>query len=360
MAASAWGVNSPEAVKLWSRKLFHEIIAGGFFGKFVGTGSNSLFQYKTETNKGPGDRVRVTLRRLLSGDGQQGDGTLEGNEEALATFTDDLTINQLRHAVRSAGKMSEQRVPFSVREEARSGLQDWWSERTEVSAANQLTGNTAQADTRYTGNQAALAPTSASSVTRIIVGGGHGGEGSLSNSTSHAIQLTDLDKAVAYSKSQRPRIRPVKVNGKNRFVSFLHPYQIFRLRQDTSSAGNFFDLTQSMIEGGKIESNPLLTGSEFTYNGCIVHEWDYLPIIVGAPAAGARTDYRRGVFCGAQSMLFGVGQDSAPQKMTWVEDFFDYENQLGVAAGMIFGMKKTQFDSIDFGTIVLSGYAPTP
>ena len=37
---------------------------------------------------------------------------------------------------------------------------------------------------------------------------------------------------------------------------------------------------------------------------------------------------------------------------------FDYENQLGVAAGLIGGFKKTVYNSSDFGTIVISGYAP--
>ena len=39
---------------------------------------------------------------------------------------------------------------------------------------------------------------------------------------------------------------------------------------------------------------------------------------------------------------------------------FPTRDQLGVSAGMIFGVKKTQFNGIDFGTIVLSGYAPSP
>jgi hypothetical protein len=43
--------------------------------------------------------------------------------------------------------------------------------------------------------------------------------------------------------------------------------------------------------------------------------------------------------------------------MSWVEELFDYENQLGVSAGLIFGMKKTQFNSEDFGTIVVPTYA---
>jgi hypothetical protein len=104
MAATSYGVNSPEAVKLWSRKLFHEALKQTYASKFMGKDSNSLCQIATDTSKGPGDRVRNILRMLLSGDGIQGDGTLEGNEEALTTYTDNIFIDQLRHAVRSGGR----------------------------------------------------------------------------------------------------------------------------------------------------------------------------------------------------------------------------------------------------------------
>ena len=129
MADTAYGVNAAEAVKLWSRKLAREALRKTYIKNFMGPGSNSMIQVKPETNKGPGDRVRVTLRMQLAGDGVQGDATQEGNEESLTTYTDDLIINQLRHAVRSEGKMTEQRIPFSIREEAMMGLSDWWADR---------------------------------------------------------------------------------------------------------------------------------------------------------------------------------------------------------------------------------------
>ena len=88
MAVTSYGVNANEAVKLWSRKLFREALTATFFRRFMGTDTNSVVQIVDETSKGPGDRVRVTLRMQLSGDGIQGDGTLEGQEEALTTFTD--------------------------------------------------------------------------------------------------------------------------------------------------------------------------------------------------------------------------------------------------------------------------------
>ena len=129
MATTAYGVNHALAVKLWSTKLMREALKETYVSRFMGTSKDSLIYVKNELNKSAGDRIRVGLRMQLTGAGIVGDGTLEGNEEALTTFTDDLFIDQLRHAVRSDGEMSEQRVPFSVREEALDGLRDWWADR---------------------------------------------------------------------------------------------------------------------------------------------------------------------------------------------------------------------------------------
>lgn len=357
MANTAYGVNHPLAVKLWSRKLFHEIVGMSYVGKFMGESDKSLIQIKTETKKGAGDKITVGLRRLLTGDGIQGDDSLEGNEEALNTYSDSIYIDQLRHAVRSAGRMSEQRVPFSVRAEAKDGLSDWWIERMETTVANQLTGNTGQSDTKFTGNQATIAPSSG----RILMGGNEASEASLSATTTHAIKLADLDRAVAIAKVQTPRIRPIRVDGKNMWVCFLHPYQVYQLRRDASTAGNFYDVNKAMLQGGKISDNPIVTGASFIYNNVLVHEWDYLPNVPDSEAPGNDgSGYRRGVFCGAQAAICAYGQDNSANKMTWEEELFDYKNQLGVGAGCIMGVKKTVFDSTDFGTIVLSGYAPTP
>ncbi len=356
MAKTSYGVNHPYAVKLWAKKLFHETIGEDFYGKFMGEGTENLFQVRPELSKGGGDTIYTGLRALLEGDGVAGDSTLEGTGEALIVYRDSFTVDQLRHNVESQGKMSEQRVPFSVREEGRSALKDWWTERMNVVLANQLTGNTAQTDLRFTGGNATIAPSTAGGITRFVLGGGHAAETSFTASTTNCIKLSDLDRCVALAKTQRPRIR--KVGGL--YHCFLHTYAIHQLRQDVSTVGNFFDLQKANIQGGKYENNPLIKGGSFIYNDVVVHDWDYLPIIVGTPATGARADYRRGVFCGAQSLAFGYGRGGGEDDMTWVEELFDYKNQLGIAAGMIFGAKKIQFNSIDYGQITLAGWAPTP
>ena len=355
MADTSYGVNHPQAQKLFSKKLAHDVIGESYFGKFTGKGDSALIQVKTETQKDSGDKITFGLRSLLTGAGVAGDSTLEGSEEAMVNYSDSVTIDQLRHAVRSAGKMSEQRVPWSVREEARMGLKDWWIERLETVIANQLTGNTGEGDLRYVGHNATTAPTSG----RLIVGGSETAETSLSATTTHAIKLADLDKAVAIAKTAvsggRQRIRPLKIAGKDHYVTFLHPDQIYQLRRDASTQGNLWDMLRSQLQGGDIKDNPLVTGASFMYNNVIVHEWSYLPNTTGN---AANTSYRRGVFCGAQACALAFGQGFGPGQFDWNEELFDYKNKLGVESGLIYGAKKTVYNSVDFGTIVLAGYAP--
>lgn len=134
MAATDYPVNSPIAVKLWSKKIAREALKETMAMKFMGTSSNNLIQVYDDTSKGSGDRVRIPLRVQLSGRGVGETEALEGNEEALSTYYDDVVISDVAHAVRVKTTIDAQRVPFSVREEARLGIQDWYADRIEVSA----------------------------------------------------------------------------------------------------------------------------------------------------------------------------------------------------------------------------------
>lgn len=356
MATTNYPVGHPLAVKLWGKKTYHEALAATYFGKFMGTDSNSLVQVHEDLSKSQGDRIRIPLRMLLSGDGVQGDATLEGQEEALTTYYDDITIDQLRHAVRSAGKMSEQRVPFDVREEARMGLQDWWADRLDTSLMNQLAGNTGESDQRRTGLQATIAPDSQ----HLFASGGHDTEASLSSTTTHAFRLSDIDRAVAKAKTISPLIRPIKVGGDDYYVLFLHPFQVYQLRRDASTAGNWIDIQKAAMNGGQVKDNPIFTGALGVYNGVVLHESTRIPNIVGSPNSGTTADYRRAVFAGAQAVALAVGQGNSAERVNWAEELFDFGNQLGVSGGMIYGVKKTVFNSKDFSTLVISSYAPTP
>lgn len=345
MATTDFGVNHPLAVKLWSKKLFHEALKQTWASKFMGKNSNSLCQIASEAEKQAGDRIRIGLRMQMTGAGVSGDGTLEGNEEALQFYSDNVLLDQLRHAVRSEGKMSEQRIPYSIREEARMGLTDWWADRIDTAFFNQLGGNTGQTDLRYTGSNATVAPDSA----HIVYPDGDTTEADVASSgASSQMSLTWIDYAVEKAKTSTPVIRPIKIMGEDKFVMFLHPYQVTDLRTATNT-GQWLDIQKAAMQGGQISKNPIYTGALGEHNGVILHESTRVPSVTA--------NVYRAIFAGAQAGCIAYGQDAANGRTSWNEELFDYKNQLGVSAGMIWGMKKTVFNSADFSTLIVPTYA---
>lgn len=326
--------------------------------KFMGEDSNSLCQIASDTSKGPGDRVRVILRMLLTGDGVQGDGTLEGNEEALTTYTDDVLIDQLRHAVRSGGKMSEQRIPFSVREEARMGLQDWWADRIDSWFMNQLAGSALSGvggATNRTGNQAVIQPSSNNVVIGVETKTTETSLNSNSVITANILTLSMVDELVRKAKTLSPQIRPIRINGSDHWVMFIHPDQTYDLRTaSTTNTGdtNWNLIQQNALAGGDVTGNPIFNGALGMYNNVILHESTRVPHGGSTTGSGTLTNVRRAIFCGAQASCMAFGRGYGSSRMSWVEELFDYGNQLGVSAGLIGGLKKTVFNSQDFATIV--------
>lgn len=356
MATTNFGVNDTLAVKLWSERLFREALKQTRLYQFIGEGADYMVQKLVEPSKSAGDRVTVGLRMQLSGDGIQGDGTLEGQEEAMTFYSDNLFVNQLRNAVRSAGRMSEQRVPYSVRNEAFMGLQDWWAARFDTGGFNQLCGATDQSDTRYTGNNSVTAPSS----NNRYYANGHSTDASvLSASASNIMSLQFIDYAVEIAKTNTPAVRPFKYMGEDYYVAFLHPYQVTSMRTNTAT-GQWLDIQKAAMAGyaskEEVAKNPLFTGALGVYNNVILHESTYIPYISGA-GGSATAGIRRAVLCGAQALVCAFGQENSDNKASWVEELFDYGNQLGVSAGFIYGQKKSIFNSQDFGTVTISTYA---
>lgn len=346
---TSYAVNDPLTVKAWAKKLFVDALKETKADKFMGSSSASLIHVKDDLAKSAGDRITVGLRMQLTGAGILGDGTLEGNEEALTTFADNVFIDQLRHATRSAGKMSEQRVTFSIRNENKMGLQDWYADRIDTAFFNQICGYTLATDVKFTGNQAVIAP----DVSRRIWAGT-----SITDDTTLAVgdvfTLRLIDIAVERAATLSPTIRPLSIGGEKKWVIFLHPYQVFDLRTNTNQ-GQWLDIQKAALMGGAASKSPIYTGALGEYNGTVIHMDKR--VTTGITNAGVdRPQTRRAVFCGAQAALFAYGGDGG-QEMQWVEELFDYKNRLGVSAGMIWGLKKTMFNNVDFGAMTVSTYA---
>jgi N4-gp56 family major capsid protein len=349
MAVTSFATGDNLAVKLWSKKIAVEALKQTWCYKFMGSDDNSVIQIFDDTQKSPGDRIRIPLRRLLTANGVLGDLTLEGNEERINYYTNDVYIQQLRHAVREGGKFTRQLVPFDIREHARASLQDWWADRIDYWFMNQLTGNTAQTDIRYTGLQSCVAPDSDHLVMPA-------GKTTLNDvvSASAIFTLTMIDVAVEKAKSLQVPIRPIMINGEEKYVLFMHHSQVTDMRVNTNT-GQWYDIQKAALQGGNVTNNPIYTGAIGEYNGTIIHASNRIPLAQTAGSAVAST--RVAVFAGAQACAMAFGRDNGPERFNWVEDYFDYENQFGVAAGCIAGMVKNTFNGSDFATIALPTYS---
>lgn len=359
MAALSFVTGDNLAVKLWSKKVSVEALKQAWVFKFIGRDDRSVIQLFDETSRSAGDRVRIPLRRLATGRGVQDGTTLEGAEERMVFHDDDLFIRQLRHALRISGRFSQQLVPFEIREHMRPTLQDWHADRLDTWFFNQIAGNTDQTDTIYTGNQAALAP----DADHLIIAGGAGGF-TLSNTATMRFSLTLIDVAVERAKTLEVPIRPVMIGGEQKYVMFLHHYQVTDMKTSTAT-NQWFDIQKAAMQGGAVTNNPIYTGALGEYNGVILHATNRLPgfsssAVVsqgGGSTTATGTPVINAVLCGAQAAAIAFGREDGPERYNWRESYFDYDNEFGVAVDTIAGLKKLRYNGSDFATIAVRTWA---
>lgn len=321
-------VASALAPELWRKQLFADVRDDLYMQRFMGSSEQSMIQELEDLSKGPGTNVSFGLGMKLSGSGTTGDNELEGNEEALTDYDEDLAIDQLRHAVRLKGNMEEKKSAYNMRTRAKNALADWWAERLDQEICDKLCGKTTSTFSNT--------PTAAAATRSIFAGG----QAAIANITSAMKMDTKiLDAAKEMAKMADPKIKPMLINGKRYFVAILHPYSITALRQDPV-------FNQAMREAGERgKENPIWSGAMYEYNGIIIHEHEY----IYRTNDGSGSAYiARNILCGQQAGVFAWG---APVK--WVEKTFDYGNCYGISCGAIFGAIKPIFNALDYGVVTM-------
>lgn len=362
MATKTYAVGDAETVKLWSKRLAHEALKKTVCFPYFKDSGDALGAIESDLQKGPGDRVTITLRVQMSGDGVTENETQEGNEEAIVTYTDNLLINELSHAGRSNRTISQQRVPFKIAREINDGLADWWAGRIDQTFFNHLCGylpaNTqAGSGLKYAGFNTILAP----SAGRILRPGSITVDENLTSGNvitlSHIDQLKEL--AETGGSTNLVPIRPIMgLPGGAKYVCFVHTTQVTSLRTAASTNNGWMDIQKALLSGGEgKDTNAIFKGGLGVYNEVLLVSSPRVTAGVNSTTSAAFANTRRAVFCGAQALGLGFGQGYGPEEWKVNEETFDYGRQYGANALNIFGMKKLQFNSSDFGTIVLSTYA---
>lgn len=342
MPTSGVATGTDLAVKKWKQDAFENALSMNVLNKYMGTDEMAVIHVNEELQKGQGEKVVFSLSSDLTGQGVQGDSTLEGNEEALTSYAQTVTIDQYRNAVRVAGRMSEKRHAWTFWSKAKPKLTRWKAQFDEdkmFAAMGSVDGvlysaaSTGQKDTHNVNNSDRIlygATTSNYNATHATALGNV-------DSTTDVLNTAHLSLLKRMAKGARPRISPIKVpNGpaSEMYVYFAHQYTTRDLKADQ----DWQDAQLHAMPRGL--DNPLFTGMIGIWDGIIVVETDKIAILSGV--GNGTINVAQNIFCGAQALLVAMGGIDG-DRLGFVEKEFDYENQMGVAMSSIWGVEKARF-----------------
>lgn len=324
--------------KRWARDLHKIILPAVEFNYLVGKGSSAIVESRTELGKGEGDQITFGIRLPLTGEGIVGNDEVEGNEEKLIFKDFSMTIEELNHAVDTGGRMEEQRVPYNLMQEGKTALGDWWSDKLSDYLIATLCGDTSFKIAGKTFAQACEDPDVGHWLTVNDVA-----EASLSSADTMDLTFLDRMKQRAFMPATGCyKLRPLNLSGKNYFRVILHTYVFDALRQNTN-VGQWGDLLRN---ANKLQ----MPNVEIEYNGMLVSKSERITT--------PYDNVYRNILLGAQAacLAWGGAGESKSTTMAFVPYEKDAKRFVMVRGGGILGIKKTRFNSKDYGIITGSSY----
>lgn len=352
--------------ELWEKELFKDVIDGLYFKQsgLMGEGDNNIIQVKTGLMKSKGDTVTVGLTAKLTGAGVSGDAELEGNEEAINAYSDSIAIDQKRFGVRLTGKLDEKKNAYKMREDAKEKLtirlQEFIERQVFLKLAGvqnttlvDVSGDTYAADATWsnTPTQVPAADTAAGYGNRYLCADYTNGADSLA--TTDLLTPTLISRAKIKAMLAKPKVRPLRIDGRDHYVMWIHPWQAYDLKNDPQFAQA---MREAEVRG---KNNPIFTGALGVWDGVILYEHEYVPFLdisvagnnftAAASGTDISADCFRAILCGRQALAFVKAENDNG----WVEETFDYKNKVGFATGVIGGIDKVVFNSKDYGVIAV-------
>lgn len=341
MAYTEFGTGDPQTRQAWSKVTFIEAIHRTFFRRLMGTNSDSFVYRLNELENDAGDRIRFDLLLQMQGYGVDGDSRAKGKGEALRYVQDNLYIDQKR-LVHEFKRMSQQRTVHDLRQDARTALRDRWAvilDQFLWAYASGIAYGTLAANLPFAGNSLRTPDTN-----HVI------------DATGRNFDLDLVDYAKERARTVTPPLRPTLIDGRRTFAMVITPYQETNLKRQT-------EWREAQREAQvRSARNPIFTGALGVHNDVILFSSDYMPTFVVSPAHANNRSHA--LMIGAQGIALAFG-NAFPRDMRgsaggenflrWEEETDDYGNERGVAAGIIFGVSKSQFSidgtATDYGVI---------
>lgn len=357
----AWG--DPKAKKAWSTGLAVDQVKKAYFEKkFVGTDENSIIQRKTELESDSGDRVSFDLSVQLRGEATEGDARLEGKEENQKYYTDEVVIDQVRHAVSAGGAMTRKRTNLNLRGNARRLLSDYWARFNDEMMFIYLSGARGiNKDFLFNLDWAGRAgnPLQAPDAGHLLYGGSATSKATLTANdkmTRGVIEKAQVKATMLQAQDpENANMVPVSIDGEEHYCIVMSPFQAHDLRMATGSEWLDVQKAAAAAEG---KNNPIFKGGLGMIKNVVLHEHRN-SIRFSDYGAGSNVNAGRALFLGRQAGVVAYGT-SGGMRWDWKEETKDYGNEPTVASGAIFGFKKSRFNGRDFGVLSIDTAATDP
>lgn len=354
------GVNDPKAVKRWATALAVDTAKQMYFRKFVGTSENSIIQEKVELETDAGDTIRFDLSMRLRERPTFGDDRVEGKEEQLKFFTDEVKIDQVRKGASGGGRMTRKRTLHDLRKIAKDRtaeyMAEWFDELKFVYLSGDLGGN----EDKIIEGPLAGNPISAPDADHILFGGSAVSKATLTNTDKMNPEVVErVSTAAKMMNAVNPdavQMRPVRVDSSEHFILLMSPFQAHDMRTAAGS-GSWAEI-QRAAAGAEGRSSPIFRGGLGMINNVVLHEHSNVRRFSDY-GAGSNLPAARALFMGRQAGVVAYGTPGK-QRMTWVEKLKDADNEVAIYCGCIAGMKKSRFNNRDFGVIAVDTYTKNP
>ena len=354
--------------ELWSKELLDDVQRDvENVMQFMGEGQNNVVNVSRDLKKSKGDTQTFGLVARLTGAGVTGDSELEGNEESMSSYSEQVLIDQIRNAVRLTGKLDAQKTAYNQIEAARENLRMWMKEFLCRQIFLKLGGvtNTTLVDTNgvVVGTRAAWSNTpdfipdadEAAGVGNRYICAETTGTDAIAAADTMTLDL--VTSAATKAQLANPKIQKIQSGGESFYVMYLHPL----CARDIRKSSDWKTAQQNARERG--DKNPVFRGALGYWSNVLLLENEFVPwldvSVAGNSFRGAATgtdcavDTARNLLCGQSAVL--MAEASNPEAL--VVETFDYKNKDGVAANFIGGIQKTMFNSLEYGVIAVDAAA---
>jgi len=354
--------------ELWSKELMADVardVDNIMRFTTMEENGNGVVIKKRDLMEKKGDTANLSMVARLDGFGVTGDAELEGNEEAMESFNEQVAIDQIREAVRLKGKLDAQKVVYDQIKPARENLRVWMKEFIVQQIFLKLGGvtNTTLTDVngRVVGTRATWSNTpdfipnadtasATGSGDRYLNAAGHSMATADSGDTMDLDLITDAETKAHLAD---PKIQPIEDPAGDFYVCYLHPLQA----RDIRKSSDWKTAQENARE--RSQSNPVFRGALGFWGNTLLLRNEFCPwldiSVAGNSFRGASSgtdfgvDSARAIFCGKGAVA--VAEASNPDAL--VVEQFDYKNKDGVAISFIGGVQKIMFNSLEYGCIAI-------